>query len=126
MKKITLIFLVFLGILISNSVSAQIGGRIKEHRNQRKGKGFLKGKQSAGNADGFARGGSKRSGRKKSGWFMQHSRAGLMSKKNQGGLFSRYRTKGKIYKQNKLDQQNTERARKRVRGSKVFRRKKFF
>jgi len=106
---------------------AQSGGRRREHRNQKRASnGMFKGKRSAGNADNFARGGGRRGGSKKSEWAMRHSRPGSAKNRDQRSLFSRHRTKGKAYRQNILAKQNSERARKRVRGNKVFHHKKFF
>lgn len=105
---------------------AQSGGRRREHRNQKKSGGMFSRKRSAGNADNFARGGGRRSGKKSSGWAMLHSKPGSYSSREQRSLFSRYRTKGKAYRHGILAKQNSERARKRVRGNKSFQRKKFF
>ncbi len=106
---------------------AQSGGRRREHRNQKRASGgMFKGKHSAGNADNFARGGGRRGGGKNKAWAMRHSRPGSYSSRDSRTLFSRYRTKGKAYRHNILAKQNSDRARKRVRGNKVFHRKKFF
>lgn len=105
---------------------AQSGGRRREHRNQKRGGGMFKSKHSAGNADNFARGSGRRSSVKNSAWSMRHSRPGSYSSKDQRNLFSRARTKGKVYRHNVLAKQNSDRARKRIRGNKVFQHKKFF
>ena len=121
------IFLLFCGILLSNDFMAQSGGRRREHRNQKRASGgMFKGKKSAGNADNFARGGGRRGGGGNKAWAMRHSRPGSYKSSDSRTLFSRYRTKGKVYRHNILAKQNADRARKRVRGNKVFHRKKFF
>ena len=105
---------------------AQSGGRKREHRNQRRaGSGLFKKNRSAGNADHFARGGGNRSGKKNPVWSMRHSRPGSSRNHDQRSLFSRYRTKGKAYRHNILAKQNSDRSRRRIRGNKVFNRKKF-
>lgn len=114
-----------LGIFVSNDFMAQSGGRKREHRNQRRG-GMFKGKHSAGNADNFARGGGRRNSVKNSAWSMRHSRPGSYNSRDGRNLFARYRTKGKVNRHNILAKQNSERARKRIRGNKVFQHKKFF
>jgi len=114
------------GILISSDFMAQSGGRRREHRNQKRAhSGMFKGK-SRGNADNFARGGGRRGGKKNYAWSMRHTRPGSYSSRDSRTLFSRYRTKGKVQRHNILAKQNSDRARKRVRGNKVFHRKKFF
>ena len=105
---------------------AQSGGRKREHRNQRRaGGGMFKG-HSAGNADNFARGGIRRASVKNTAWSMRHSRPGKYKSSDSRTLFSRSRTKGKVYRHNVLAKQNSEWARKRIRGNKVFQHKKFF
>lgn len=105
---------------------AQSGGRRREHRNQKRASGGMFKGKSRGNADNFARGGGKRHGKKNTAWAMRHSRPGSSSNHDSRTLFSRYRTKGKVYRHNILAKQNSDRARKRIRGNKVFHRKKFF
>ena len=115
------------GILISNTFMAQSGGRKREHRNQKRASGgMFKGKNSAGNADNFARGGGRRNSAKNSAWSMRHSRPDSYKSRDSKNLFSRSRTKGKTYRHNILAKQNADRARKRIRGNKVFQHKKFF
>lgn len=104
---------------------AQSGGRKREHKNQKRGSGMFNGKRSAGNADNFARGGGRKKG-KSVAWSMRHSRPGPSKSNDSRTLFSRYRTKGKVYRHNVLAKQNSDRARKRIRGNKVFQNKKFF
>ena len=115
------------GILISNTFMAQSGGRKREQRNQKRASGgMFKGKNSAGNADNFARGGGRRNSAKNSAWSMRHSRPDSYKSRDSKNLFSRSRTKGKTYWHNILAKQNADRARKRIRGNKVFQHKKFF
>jgi hypothetical protein len=78
------------------------------------------------NADNFARGGGRRNSVKNSAWSMRHSRPDSYKNRDSKNLFSRSRTKGKTYRHNILAKQNADRARKRIRGNKVFQHKKFF
>lgn len=120
------IFFLLCGIFLTNDFMAQSGGRRREHRNQKRASGGMFKGKSHGNADNFARGGGRRGGGKSKAWAMRHSRPGSYSSKDSRTLFSRYRTKGKVQRHNILAKQNAERARKRVRGNKVFHHKKFF
>lgn len=116
----------FCGILISNDIMAQSGSRKREHRNQRSAaRGMFKG-HSAGNSDNFVRGGIRRSSVNNAAWSMRHSKPGSYKSSDSRTLFSRSRTKGKVYRHNVLAKQNSERAKKRIRGNKVFQHKKFF
>lgn len=105
---------------------AQSGGRRREHKNQRRANHTMFKGKSRGHADNFARGGGRKKGNKNQAWSMRHSRPGSYSSRDSRTLFSRYRTKGKVQRHNILAKQNSDRARKRVRGNKVFHRKKFF
>lgn len=135
MKKVCIILLLLLGVIFSNEMMGQSGGRKREHRNQRRstirifGGGRTK---SAGNADRFARGAG-RSGfftrvfynAQAPAWVMHHKYQSKAQMRENRFLFSRYRTKGKRYREGILAKQNSDRARRRVRGSAVFLKRKY-
>ncbi len=107
-----------------------VGGRKKEHRNQRKSSfrhGIKSGKHSRGNADAFARGGAnngffyKLTHKPNNGaWVYRPTNPGKKQNKEQPHLFSRFRTKNKKYKDGVLAKQNGARSKSRVRGNSVF------
>lgn len=104
-------------------VSAQTGGRKRERRNQRRASIFKR-NPSAGNADEFAKGG-KRSKKKSSAWVYRPTPTSKKQRKEQSSLFSRFRTKGGKVNESFLSRQNHDRAKSRVRGNKVFHKRKF-
>jgi len=130
LKKFLIITLLLFGLGFSNDFSAQTGGRKREHRNQRRGKTFRR-HRSAGHADEFARGGSKRSmfsrlfHKSRPAWSPKRRTTDRSRYADNRKLFSRYRTKGKQYNEMVLSKRNADRARKRVRGNKTFARKKY-
>ena len=111
-----------------SDVFGQTGGKKREHRNQRRsGSSKFRG-HSAGNADAFARGGTnKRTSKKRreSSWVYRSTPTSKKQRKEQKYLFSRYRTKGRKYRDGVLAKQNTSRAGRRERGNKVFHKRKF-
>lgn len=134
MKRLLVIIVLLLGIGITNSVHAQTGGRRKEHRNQRRGSGLFNKHKSKGNADKFAKG----AGRKgimarlfhKDGtraWAMHQPKrqSGKTMQRDNKFLFSRYRTKGRKHNSSVQAKQNSDRAKRRVRGNAVFSKKKY-
>ena len=133
-KLFAILFLLF-SIGITTPVVAQaVGGRRKEHRNQRGGGGLrlFKRSKSGGHADAFAKGGHKRGfiarlfGGKKDGsaWVYKKTKPGLKQRKEQGQLFTRNRTKNKKYRDGILAQQNRKRSATRVRGNSSFSKRK--
>lgn len=132
-KLFTILFILF-AIGATTPIMAQsIGGRKREHRNQRRGGGKLfKRQKSFGNADAFARGGNKRGflarifkGNKSGGaWVYKPTKSGLKQRKEQGQLFTRNRTKAKKYRDGILARQNHQRASSRVRGNTSFSKRK--
>lgn len=127
LKKIVLILLLTLFSGILSEAYAQTGGRKREHRNQRKKSSKFGGK-SAGNADAFARGGTNKRTSKKSRagvWVYRPTPNSKKIHRETKHLFSRYRTKGKRYRDGILAKQNSARASRRVRGNKVFHKRKF-
>jgi hypothetical protein len=126
LKKIGLIFIFLIVFGMIHDLSAQTGGRKREHRNQRKSSAKFKRNPSAGNADAFARGGKKRSSsRKKSAWVYRPTPSSKKQRKEQRHLFKRYKTKGGRFNEGFLARQNGDRAKSRVRGNKVFHKRKF-
>jgi hypothetical protein len=127
LKRITLILLLLFLTGMATEFYAQTGGRKREHRNQRRGSSKFRGAKSAGNADAFARGGTnKRNSRKKStAWVYGPTPTSKKQRKEQKYLFSRYRTKGKKYRDGILARQDADRSKRRVRGNKVFHKRKF-
>lgn len=133
MKTFVYIFLILLGITLSTPLVAQTGGRKKEHRNQKRG-GFklFKGRKSKGNADAFARSSRKRGfiarvlGKKTNsqGWAYRSTKMSRKQHAEDRHVFKRYRTKGKRTNFSILSRQNRDRERSRVRGVKVFHKKK--
>jgi hypothetical protein len=127
LKKLFFIFVFLIASGISLELSAQTGGRKREHRNQRKSSSKFKRKPSAGNADAFARGGSnRRSSRKKtSSWVYRPTPTSKKQRKEQRFLFKRFKTKGGKFNESFLSRQNNDRSKGRVRGNKVFHKRKF-
>lgn len=132
-KLFTIIF-ILIAIGATTPIMAQsIGGRKREHRNQRRGGVKLfKRQRSAGNADAFARGGHKRGfiarifkGNKDgSAWVYRKTNPGTKQKREQAQLFKRNRTKAKKYRDGILARQNHKRSSTRVRGNASFSKKK--
>lgn len=126
------LFFLFLGLMLAYSLSAQTGGKRKEHRNQRGG-GFHLFKKSKGNAGAFAKGHSTRkkgfiarlfSGEKvTAGGWVYHKTPG--THKDSHSLFHRFRTKNKVYKDKLQARINKQRAKSRKRGNAVFSKKKY-
>lgn len=115
--------MIFTGLL--TSVYSQTGGRKREHRNQRKGSSKFRNGKSAGNADAFARGGKRGKSRKGGAWVYRPTPSSKKMNKEQKFIFTRYRTKGKRQRDGILTKQNSDRSNKRVRGNKVFHKRKF-
>lgn len=130
MKKVLLILLLLLGIGASNEFYSQTGGRKREHRNQKRGSMFKR-SRSAGHADKFAKGAGRKGflarlfKKDRPAWVYHPTRPGKTQNREQRFLFSRYRTKGKKYREGILAKQNSERARRRSRGNSVFHHKKY-
>lgn len=80
---------------------------------------------SAGNADAFARGGKRSSKKKKSAWVYRPTPTSKKQRKEQKRLFARFKTKGGKFNESFLSRQNHDRSRSRVRGNKVFHKRKF-
>src|SRR5688572_23085364 len=113
-KLFVILFLLF-SIGATTPIMAQaIGGRRKEHRNQRGGGKLFHRKKSGGHADAFAKGGHSQGffkrlfrGKKDgSAWVYKKTKPGLKQRKEQGQLFTRNRTKAKKYRDGILAQQN--------------------
>jgi hypothetical protein len=124
LKRLVLILTLFLFSGLVTEVYSQTGGRKREHRNQRRGSSKF-GKKSAGNADAFARGGRRGKSRKGGAWVYRPTPTSKKQRKEQKYIFTRYRTKGKRQRDGILASQNGERSKRRVRGNKVFHKKKF-
>lgn len=133
-KRLLSVLLLLLAFgLATPAVAQTIGGRKKEHRNQRSSRGSIfHRKSSGGHADHFAS--NKRNqgffGRifhpKKDGgaWVYKPTRPGVKQNKEQRFLFSRARTKQKQYRDGLLAKQNKRRSGTRVRGNESFSHKK--
>lgn len=126
LKRLLFIFLITLTTGLLTESFSQTSGRKKEHRNQRRASKKF-GVKSAGNADDFARGGSKRrSFRKKSqSWVYRPTTTPKSQHNEQRFLFMRFRTKGKKQREGIIAKQDAERSSRRVRGNKVFHKRKF-
>lgn len=129
LKRFLIILFLLFGIGISNDYLAQTGGRKREGRSRARKSLFAP--RSQGNADVFAGGGSKRGifsrlfRRDPGAW--QYKSSGSVKSHNRDNrrLFNRHRTEGRQNNARVQDRQNRERARKRVRGNKVFSKKKY-
>jgi hypothetical protein len=130
LKKFFLIIALLFGFGISNDFYAQKGGRKREHRNQRSG-GMFKRQRSAGNADNFAKGAGRKGifarifKKDNPSWVYHPTRPGKTQNREQRYLFSRYRTKGKQYREGIVARQNIERAKKRTHGNATFGKRKY-
>lgn len=125
LNKLVLILTLFIFTGLCTEINAQTGGRKREHRNQRRGSSKFRGAKSAGNADAFARGGRRGKSRKGGAWVYRTTPSSKKMNKEQKYLFSRYRTKGRRQRDGILTSQNHERSKRRVRGNKVFHKRKF-
>lgn len=131
LNKILLIIILLLGIGISNDFYSQTGGRKREHRNQKRSGGLFKRTKSAGNADKFAKGGGRKGffarmfKKDRPAWVYHPTNPGKKQSREQRYLFSRFRTKGKKYKDGLQAKQNSDRARRRVRGNNTFKHRKY-
>ncbi len=134
MKKLTILFLLLLGIGISNDCFSQSGGRKREkhsRRAKRPGSHILTQYKSHGHADEFAKGSSGRRGKfaklfrkSKPSWQNKSAGSVMSHQRENRGLFARYRTKGKSENAIYHGKQNIERAKNRVRGNESFQRKR--
>lgn len=124
-------FFIIIGILLTLSISAQTGGKKREHRNQKGGK-FQLFNKSRGNANAFAKGHKSKKGffarlfsgqKVTAGGWIYHKTPG--SHKNDHSLFHRYRTKNKIFKDKLQVRINKQRSKKRTRGNNVFSKRKY-
>jgi hypothetical protein len=131
LKKVLLIIVLFFGLGISNDFYAQTGGRKREHRNQKRSGSIFKRQRSAGNADRFAKGGGRKGfiarlfRKDRPSWVYHATNPGKKQNREQRYLFSRFRTKGKKYKDGIQAKQNSERSRRRVRGNSTFHHRKY-
>lgn len=128
LKKALLILIILFLTGLFTDTFGQTGGRKREHRNQKRGSSKFRGAKSAGNADAFARGGTNKrtsKSKKKGLWVYRPTPTSKKQRHEQKYLFSRYRTKGKRYREGILNKQNIARAGRRERGNKVFHKRKF-
>ena len=128
LKRFLLILFLLFGIGISNEYLAQSGGRKREGTKKRARKSLF-GPRSASNADVFANGGHKRGifsrWRDPGAWQYKSSGSVKSNNRENRNLFKRRRTEGRESNARIQDRQNRDRARKRVRGNKVFAKKKY-
>ncbi len=120
------------GMVLVFSLSAQTGGKKREHRNQRGGK-FILFNKSKGNANAFAKSKSTRkkgflarllSGeRVTAGGWIYHKTPG--SHQTDHSLFHRFRTKNKVYKDQLQVHINKQRSKSRKRGNSGFSKRKY-
>lgn len=131
--RLPVVILLLLFIGATSPLMAQvIGGRKKEHRNQRSGGFRLFGGKSKGNADAFAKGGHKKNflarifkGNKSNGpWVYRKTNPGIKQNREQSKLFTRNRTKGKLFTDGIIAQQNKRRSATRIRGNQSFSKRK--
>lgn len=128
LKRFLLIIFLLFGIGISNGYLAQSGGKKREGSKKRARKSLF-GPKSASNADVFANGGNKRGifsrWRDPGAWQYKSSGSVKSHNRDNRNLFKRRRTEGMENNRRTQERQNRDRARKRVRGNKVFARKKY-
>src|SRR4051812_35350100 len=127
LKRLLIILLLLSGIGISNEYLAQTGGKKREGRTRSRKSLFAP--KSKGNADVFANGGQKRGifsrWRDPGAWQYKSSGSVKSQNRENRNLFNRHRTEGRQNNAKVLERQNRDRARKRVRGNKVFSKKKY-
>lgn len=130
MKKLLVLIILFVSLISSIDLVAQTGGRKKEHRNQRRSGSLFKRNKSKGNADKFSRG--QRKGffarvfkKDRPSWVQHRAENSRGVRRGNRHLFSRFRTKGKVQNESILTRQNQDRAKRRVRGNKVFHKSKY-
>ncbi|MCX7728200.1 MAG: hypothetical protein N2203_01905 [Bacteroidia bacterium] len=126
------VLFLLISLIISASLSAQTGGKKREHRNQRGG-GFHLFKKSRGNAGAFAKGHNKQkkgflarlfSGEKvTAGGWIYHKTPG--THKTDHSLFHRFRTKNKVFKDKLQARINKQRMKNRKRGNVTFSKRKY-
>lgn len=117
---------------MQQQLMAQSGGKKKEGRNFSRSGRLFKRSKSPGNSDKFAAGGSGRRGflsrlfkKPAESWNNRPSGSVKSHRRANRSLFTRERSRGKRQTDAVLDRQNTERAKRRVRGNKVFSKKKY-
>jgi hypothetical protein len=132
LKKLFIIIVLLFGLGTSTNYYSQTGGKKRERKAKRRGNFILTQYKSRGHADEFARGNSGRRSRlsrlfrkDRPAWVYRSSGSRRSAYKANQFLLTRSRTKGKIENADFLDRQNSERARSRVRGNKVFRFRKY-
>jgi len=133
-KLFSFIIVLFLTIGVSSSMMSQVlGGRKREHRNQRsRGLKLFGTNKSKGNANAFAKGVKKKGflagvykkKNKQGPWTYHKTNPGTIQNKEQSRLFHRNRTKGKRFTDGIIAQQNRQRSSGRVRGNSSFSRKR--
>lgn len=92
---------------------------------------MFKRSRSAGNADKFAKGAGRKGfiarlfRKDRPSWVYHSTNPGKKQNREQRFLFSRFRTKGKRYKDGIQAKQNSDRSRRRVRGNASFNHRKY-
>ncbi len=130
MKKLLVLIIICVSVFSSIDLIAQTGGRKKEQRNQRRSGSLFKRGKSKGNADKFSRG--QRKGffarlfkKDRPAWVQHKTENNRSTRRGNRHLFARFRTKGRVQNESILTRQNNERAKRRVRGNKVFHKSKY-
>lgn len=122
---------ILIGLFVVAGLSAQTGGKKREHRNQRGG-GFHIFNKSKGNANKFAKGGGRKKGflarlfsgeKVTAGGWVYHKTPG--SHKTDHSLFHRFRTKNKVFKDKLQARINKQRAKNRKRCNATFSKRKY-
>jgi Ni/Co efflux regulator RcnB len=132
LKKILFIIVLLFAIATPVEYFAQEGGKKREKKTGRRGDFHLDRWRSQGHADKFARGSSGRRNifsklfkKDKPAWRYRVTGSPRSNFRDNQFLFTRTRTKGKMENANIQSKQNMHRARNRVRGNDVFKRKKY-
>lgn len=133
LKKLLIIILLLAGIGISNDFHAQSGGRKREKKikTKKRGNSVLTQYKSRGHADDFAKSRGRRGvfarlfKKDQPAWKYKSSGSKKSHFRDNQFLFARNRTKGKVENAQTLDRQNSERSKRRVKGSKSFKSRRY-
>lgn len=123
--------LLVFAVAFANTLAAQSGGKQREKSNAKRSGRMFKRVKSPGNADAFASGKGRRGffarlfKKPNPSWSNRSSGSVKSHRRANRSLFRRDRTKGKAENEAILDRQNADRAKRRIRGNKVFSKKKY-
>lgn len=124
MKRLLVIFTLLFAIGLTTPALAQ---RRREHKNQRRG-GSSRAHMKKSSSFAYGGGTKKKSRGSKvvGGWVYKPTRPGKKQNREQPHLFSRTRTKNRMYKDGLQARINRERVKKRVRGNSSFHKSRYY